>query len=98
MQQQTPATPRRTAIPQAVGVEPLMIVMLQALTNGCTCDPCQTLRSYAKALADALAHPGATPPPQPRWDGRGGPSGTTAVPQQDGAPQTPGIPIPVAED
>lgn len=42
----------------------LLVTVLQALTNGCNCQPCATLRHYGKVLADlgatAVLDPSAT--------------------------------------
>jgi len=65
MTDQAQAQLKQQLSPVISGPQTLLITILQALTNGCDCTPCQSLRAYGKILAKVPVVQDDSSPPDP---------------------------------
>ena len=55
MNRSTETPPGSAAALEDLGSSTIVLALIQALTNECACEPCQTLRQMAKDLTRSLA-------------------------------------------
>lgn len=70
------------------GPQVLMLSILQALTNGCDCKPCATLREYGKLIANLDGAAPLDPSSTPSKSSATRPLEGAAVPHEGDPPQT----------